>query len=135
MPRYFSKITIDELKSKIDFLDNPYLIRKKFEKDLKVEFDFENFDCDDDDLLGYHTLDNGLTFLGCSAGGDWETPVFFIIYFDGKKLRAYVPKKGNTWNKKTKQAYGNEEEEETEMDSEFNSKEILEDIKSRILSK
>jgi hypothetical protein len=72
------------------------------EKDLKVEFDEENSHVD-----GFHTLDNGMTYLGVSAGGDWEVAIFYIIYWDGKKLRAYIPTDGNPWNTDLKSAYGN----------------------------
>jgi hypothetical protein len=86
----------------------------------KVKFDWENYECENtygsfDDfwpLLGLHRwyVDGGyFNFLGCMAGGDWETPVFFIIYYDGEKLRGYIPKEGNPWNRTTKQAYGNNE--------------------------
>ena len=40
--------------------------------------------------------------------GDWESPLVAIIYFDGKKLRGYVPKDGNTYNHRTKKAFGND---------------------------
>jgi len=79
-------------------------------KDLcKVDFDWENSEFGEDDLLGTHTLPNGLTYIGGLAARDWEYPVFFIIYWDGKKLRGYVPKEGNIWNTDTNQAYGNDE--------------------------
>lgn len=51
-------------------------------------------------------MDNGFTFLGCAAGGDWEYPVHFAIYYDGKSLRGYVPRYCNSYNLKTKQAFG-----------------------------
>lgn len=64
-------------------------------------------------LLGFNTfkIDNkDFVFLGFMAGGDWEVPVHFIIYWDGKKLRGYIPTDGNPWNTDTKEAYGNDEE-------------------------
>lgn len=84
-------------------------------KDLsKIIFDFENATYSSEfmssDLQGYNTLDNGFTFLGCSAGGDWEYPIFFIIYWDGKSLRGYIPEDGNTFNPITRTAFGSEEE-------------------------
>jgi hypothetical protein len=78
----------------------------------KVRFDTEN--CGfveghhDNVLLGFQTLENGFTFLGCYAGGDWENSVFFIIYWDGKSLRGYVPENGNIYNQLTDTAYGSE---------------------------
>lgn len=107
MSRYFAPITESELKDKIEqtFGGNMSQIVDGLRSDIKVEFDLENYNFE-----GYKTLSNGLTYLGCSAGGDWEYPVFFIVYWDGKKLRAYVPTEGNPWNTKTKQAYGNDED-------------------------
>ena len=49
-----------------------------------------------------------------AAGGDWETPCFFILYLDQSRLRAYIPEDGNNWNNKTKQAYGNDDEKDKE---------------------
>lgn len=158
MSRYFAPITEAELKAKIDkaFVDedpnDPYINRgdainhqvllDKLGKDLKVSFDFENFD-----IEGYRTLPNGMTYLGLQAGGDWEHPVFFIIYWDGKKLRGYVPTEGNPWNTTTKQAYGNDEDADLknarkrwpdcpdDIDGWFDrdEAEIIKDIQSRIL--
>jgi hypothetical protein len=88
----------------------------RVERDLsKVEFDLENVSMGtggDSDygfpgLIGFNTLESGLTFLGCGAGGDWETPLFFLIYWDGRQLRGYVPKDGNPWNTDKMSAYGN----------------------------
>jgi hypothetical protein len=59
-------------------------------------------------LLGFHTLPSGLTFFGYLAGGDWENPVFMIIYYDGKKLRGYTPSHGNAVNLDCKCAFGND---------------------------
>jgi hypothetical protein len=116
MARKFSPITADDLKRKIEeaYENDPADMLEKLAGDLKVEFDPENFEDDDSSfdpkfLMGYHTLSNGLTFCGMCAGGDWEHPVFFIVYWDGKKLRAYVPTDGNPWNTTTKRAYGNDD--------------------------
>ena len=157
MPRFAVPCTIDELKKHFqDALvaeniedvcnDDPcwsYLIdlTGQIEKDLgKVEFDFENFECDavswqdkDKEFLGFHMLPNGMPFLGCYAGGDWEYPVFFIFYWSGTEVRAYIPKDGNTFNKKTKQAYGNGAEERAEDGPEPDFAAILADIQKRIV--
>lgn len=112
MSRTFAPIDIDDLKAKIDAVCGDEGVRAlidKLGKDIKVQFDLENPDCGPKGLSGYHT-ENGLTWYGISAGGDWEHPVFFITYWDGKKLRGYVPTDGNPWNSITKQAYGNDEE-------------------------
>ena len=97
----------------------------------KIDFNLENFGCDREDNfcqveLGFITLYNGFTFLGCNGGGDWEVPVYFIIYHDGKKLRGYIPSKGNSYNKRTKQA------REGEWDGECDELELFQDIENRI---
>ncbi len=62
-----------------------------------------------ENLIGIHELPNGLTFLGTASGGDWEVSVFHMTYWDGEKIRGYIPFYGNIWNKRSKKAF----EEET----------------------
>lgn len=112
--RNFAPISIEELKAKIDAVGDRYELQDVLKDDLKVEFGFENFDqkrvpnhcVADTSLMGYHSEANGFTYLGCSAGDDSDYPLFFVVYWDGNKLRAYIPTEGNLWNKKTKKAYG-----------------------------
>ena len=105
-----------------DFL-SCYLFDKLYPDLSKVIFDMENCDWDGEDftsddilgdkasqILGYHRLDNGLEYFGILAGGDWEIPLFFIIYTDGKKLRAYIPTYGNSFNAELGTAIGSEYE-------------------------
>lgn len=87
-------------------------------KDIKYDIDAENIltACDadyNDEYVGMHTV-KGLTFYGVIMGGDWEVPAFFIIYWDGKKLRAYVPSYGNLVNLDCKCAFGSENVEDEE---------------------
>lgn len=112
--RFFTAISIDELKAKIpeNILDFSTL-SSTLKKDLaKVEFDSENLIMDSAGhpeyrkLLGFHTMGNGLTYLGVMAGGDSDLPIFYIVYWDGSRLRAFIPKDGNFWNPKTKLPYG-----------------------------
>lgn len=107
-------------------------IRALPKKDLKVDFDLENLAigpglAGPQSLMGAQTLENGLTFLGCCAGGDWEQPVFFIVYFDGKRLRAYVPEKGNPWHRKEKRAL-TEDDDQAFGKRRFDANRIKEDI-------
>jgi hypothetical protein len=106
-----------------DALDAPFRnvslaeLTAQVTKDVsKVYFSSENFGCFPEqgynNELGFHTLDNDFTYLGCMGGGDWEFPVFYIIYWDGKKLRGYVPTDGNMFNRSTMMAYGNDGESE-----------------------
>jgi hypothetical protein len=61
---------------------------------------------------GYEVLPSGLPVLFVNAGGDWEFPICFCIYWDGSRMRAYIPKEGNVYNRKSKAAYGNEDDDE-----------------------
>lgn len=175
MARYFAKISVKDFKDKIDleiqkqtnFGDSPNWAKLTdiIIKDLsKVEFDTENISTEDDygwknnkNLLGYHQLDNGMVLLGCNCGGDWEQAIYFCIYWDGKKLRGYIPTKGNTWNTITKQACGNDDRADAKFKCKilgekyedgadyqdflqnnmlnFDYKLLEEDIKERILEK
>lgn len=129
MSRYFVTISEKEFEKKFDgcleqdedmWLDGSYdrdpldyyALQDKLGKDLKVTFDLENVgeDYDPREIMGIRTLPNGLTYRGIMAGGDWEYPVFWIVYWDGKRLRGYVPTDGNPYNTDTMEAYGNNPE-------------------------
>lgn len=95
----------------------------KLSKDLeKVKFDFENCGWVNGEypmyhyLMGYNKIGN-IEFCGCAAGGDWEYPVFFIVYLDqdGKTLRGFIPKEGNAWNYNTNKALGNDSQADLEF--------------------
>lgn len=93
----------------------PYFSGRVHEDLLKVQFDWENYEynpketyMNSKNIGGFRTLPNGLTFLGVTAGGDWQVPTFAILYFSGKELRAYIPTNGNVWNTDTHEAYGND---------------------------
>lgn len=77
--------------------------------DGKYKFDSENVD----DYGGIKMSKKGFPYIQCAAGGDWECPVCFFIYFDGNKFRGYVPLKGNALNRNEKHAFsgsGNEDD-------------------------
>jgi len=148
--KYIEKYVPDEYDE--DEEDFDYLLPelmcecKDIEKDLKYYFDCENFTTKqgefdvDDKYLGYQTLDNGLTFLGFCAGGDWECPIFGIIYYDGKKLRGYIPTRGQMINRKSKSAIGNDDELDEEFfaeyeGAEYSEEEMINEIKTRIIVK
>ena len=161
MSRKAKKISIDELKKVIlekvkkydpelefDFEEEFYLEEMleafpKVQKDIsKIQFDLENYDIDPEGLAGFNKIGD-LSYLGVIAGGDWEMPIFFILYLDhNKQLRGYVPTDGNVFNKPMKSAYGNNDEEderevkklgfETYDDMDFDWNKIEEDIKNRI---
>lgn len=102
----------DEVEDLRDAVETLIYNDSKISKDLaKIDFDYENLDVGDECYLsntGFNQLHNGFTYLLCAAGGDWEQPVGFIIYWDGKALRGYIPTLGNTFNLKHKCAFGSE---------------------------
>ena len=94
-------------------------------KDLyKVEFSEENLEWENDTgyagletITGFNTLPNGLSYLGICCGGDWEQPLFYIVYYDGLKLRGYIPTEGNHWNTDKNSAYGNDHADDNSPDN------------------
>lgn len=105
----------------LDFLNIPDL-SARIQQDLsKIEFCAENCgtelnQCalwrtpDGLQFLGLHTTSEGLTYLGLMTGGDWESMLSFVLYWDGTQFRAYIPEDGNLFNSETKTAYGNDDE-------------------------
>lgn len=131
----------DMFHEKFDNGVSPYefdCLGPKFQADLaKVDFDFENYTFDhleeemgrSSGILGYRKFwtRSPLTcfsYVGWSAGGDWEYPVTFIVYLDqdGKTFRAYIPKDGNVWNHVTKSAIGNDEDADSDFLEEWAKK-------------
>lgn len=106
------KAILNNIKKKndIDDEDSFYWIRDlmyegmfdKLQKDLsKVDIDFENFEIKENIKMS----EKGFPYLEGICGGDWQIPIKFYIYWDGKDLRGYIPTKGNTFNSKTKEAF------------------------------
>lgn len=101
-----------------------YEVFSKVKMDVsKIDFDFENFEIDD----GIFFTSQGVPYLRCLAGGDWEIPVRFFIYYDGKTMRGYVPTKGNSFNRKAKSAIGNNDEGKN-SDKNFLLKELFPNV-------
>lgn len=73
-------------------------------------------------LMGIHKLPNGLSFMGVTAGHICDVSVFFILYWSGSMLRAYIPKYGNTFNPDFKTALGSEGSNKTLNNEEIFSK-------------
>ena len=101
-----------------EFSGEDFLKLDRVSEDIGVEFSFENcaYTADRESgplsgMLGPLSL-GGLPFIGACSGGDWEHPVYFVVYLDanGTTLRAYVPRDGNPWNYDTHQALGNDEQ-------------------------
>ena len=161
MPRYAAKISEQDLVDKIleaynnheeakEYHDDPVTNHMDMDcylkyltptviKDLsKIEFDAENrctgmchFTAKTPDIMEAHTTSTGVTYYGCIFGGDWENPIYFIIYWDGKELRGYIPTDGQCYDEECKAAYGSGENEEPE-DREHDPVALLADIENRI---
>lgn len=81
-------------------------------------------------LLGYHTLENGLTFYGMYGTNDDYWSVFFILYLDeNEKLAAYIPKSGNQYDEENQSAWSHESFDNDE-DYEKKTEELIEKMKN-----
>ena len=79
----------------------------EIEKDWsKIDFSTENMD-----VIAEKITPDGVPYLLIRAGGDWEAPLQCIVYFDGRKLRGYVPKDGNSYNHRAKASFGNNDDD------------------------
>lgn len=72
------------------------------------------------DILGVKQNKNGVHYLGFAIGGDWEVPIFGMIFFNGKELCAYIPKYGNPYNLSNCCAFGNDEDDDEDYLSRYN---------------
>ena len=120
-------------------------------KDLsKVNVDFENTDyIGEYEMPGTESLDrfemigNGAAAFPvawCACGGDWENPLVFVLYIGHEgKLRGYIPKDGNVYNKKEKAAYGNNDDDPSWEDNpddpllQFDVTKLRNDVAHRIV--
>ena len=87
------------------FQYNYYDIFIGMPKKPNVKFSLENFDCMNE-WSHVHTGWNNEGWIAFMAGGDWEVPVFGVVYFDGDNFNCYIPENGNCYNKKTNVAWG-----------------------------
>jgi TolA-binding protein len=144
MTRYAKpNTTIDELQEKIENAGGIYEVvyQSQIQKDLtKISFDCENLTEEDGEFAmegftpGYSLLPNDVPVLWIGAGGDWECPLAFCVYIgEDNRLRAYVPKDGNVYNKKEKAAYGNNDDYDEYENYEFDMEKLAADAASRIV--
>lgn len=152
--------TIDDLKAKIEgsggIREVIYGNGKVINDLSKIYVDFENvepFGTEDsydhlsglECMEGYEIVGDGesaFPILWCCGGGDWEFPLVFVLYIGQKgELRAYIPKDGNAYNKKTKAAYGNNDDDPSWNDDpdnplfQFDSDKLRADVVGRIIVK
>ena len=108
---YFDEREDDKNNVDLEFVFHYLLSEDKAKLVLKdwskVDFDLENVMFE-----GFNSTQDGIPYAELYAGGDWELPVYCIVYFDGKDFRGYVPKDGNLYNFTTKTAYGNDEDDD-----------------------
>jgi hypothetical protein len=118
--RKFGDMTLEGFKSALKHtIKNNYGLPGGILADLnKTKFSLEHNTVGQlDDLpsimaaLGYHYIGN-FNYYGCLTGGENELPIFFIIYHDGVQFRSYIPKRGNSYNTLTKEAIGNNLEQD-----------------------
>lgn len=94
--------------------DLSYLIENKWD----VQFSFENTYMSNDPYKEYCKQYCGIfkiedtPCLGFIAGGDWEQPIYGIIYSLNDKLYGYIPEQGNYFNTKHMSAFGNNPEDD-----------------------
>ena len=116
-------------------------IPKKLRDDLnEIEHDEENMEA-----IGDIQITNGIPYIQGCVGGDWESAIFFVLYWDGKDIRGYIPTKGNSFDRFRKIALGNDDEKDIEFlervrckpsdgthSVNYNKEECLKDFKHRI---
>lgn len=102
---------------------------KKSENQIKKDFKGIHFDWENYDIVGDVRTTKGIPYQLFNAHGDWEIPVYFMVYYDGKKIRVYVPTVGNTWRQDLKQALGNvyKAQRNIKSDDEYVYDELLKD--------
>lgn len=157
MARFYTEISKEEFLAKVKNIivpseedeDNdegfPWQMPAQIGKDLsKVRFDWENYTGFMSSTgfanypVGYKEINLGFHVFFMNAGGDWEFPVCFIFYWGDGKLRAYIPKNGNAWNKKEKCAYGFEDSEEQikeDYSNEISEAKMIDEILHHITKK
>lgn len=68
-------------------------------------------DYDTENIMAYFWQKEGIEYIKLVMGGDWEMPVYAILYWSekDKQVKGFFPlDKGNTYNIKEKTAYGSE---------------------------
>ena len=159
MARFYKVIDKQTFLAEVaDLMDNdhksfPYDLPQKIKDDLsKVNFDWENYTGFNETSgyglypVGHRELVKDFHVFFINAGGDWEYPICFILYWNNG-LRAYIPKEGNVWNKKQKCAYGSEDnlfenlEDEDDfydpdkLDAMFDEQKMIKEILNHITKK
>ena len=110
---YYGKKELEKITDMYDFIHgHTDLSPDTVLSDLsEVDFDTENCDFYENKL---YRKDDVYYLLG-TAGGDWEVPLIFVVYWDGENYRGYIPKRGNAVNLANMSAFGNDKELELKI--------------------
>ena len=79
-----------------------------------------------EELLGPQCIID-FNYLGCQSGGDWQFPVYFIVYQYKNRIYVYVPVNGNVYNHNTNMAFGDDRDKDFEYLHSLNSNLVLDD--------
>ena len=92
---------------------------KKSENWIKKDFKGIHFNWENYDIVGDVRTTKGIPYQLFNAHGDWEIPVYFMVYYDGKKIRVYD----------LKQALGNvyKAQRDIKTDDEYVYEQLLKD--------
>lgn len=117
-----TKIPVEELKTNpnkaVAQLLNNSVIKRDFSKYRK---EFKSSKTSDPSRLeGFCLLDNNFPILGTIITGKNDCiPMYICFYWDGKRLKGYIPKYGNTVNVVMETMIGCEEEYEYVREDEY----------------
>lgn len=110
---------VEQLFDKYGDIQDVVYSEPNINKDMKVSINMENYE------YSYKMTSTGVPYLLVESASDYSPWMLFMIYWDGKKFRAYIPTYGNTWNTKTKEALGENPEDDAKfIMSQINKKDL-----------
>lgn len=136
------KMSMEDFKDRLEILarelqedpDNLYQFIQEIcysvpsvKNDMKININMENLES------SFKMTSTGVPYIFNEATSDYSTWMVFMIYWDGKKFRAYIPTYGNPWNTDIKEQLGEYPEEDIkfiskQLGGESKLKEVLNDI-------
>lgn len=126
------KINLDQFKKKLKLFKGYSTPEEEEEYDKLYDEIFYksriNYEIDNENILtdwsecGYFVTSKGIPYMTFMQGGDWEYLVCIAVYWDGEKLRRYVPHWGNILNVDLKCAFGSKQSADDKEIREFAEK-------------
>ena len=101
------RMSMEDVQEKFEALEDIYDAIP--EKDWKVDMNVENYE------YSFRMTSTGVPYVLAEVASDYSPWMVYMIYWDGKRFRAYIPTYGNTWNTKTKEMIGENPEEDVEF--------------------